>query len=439
LDVGNGGYIFWNPSSFGADQEAYLTLSNIDPASGSEHDLLLKSQSSTTPNNGVIEVLYDSAAHKVQVWTYTSAQGWVQRGADIAVTFVSGDRFGARAKANGQVEVYRNSTLLGSRDVTAWPYYANGGYIGLWFVSAGSALLDDFGGGTVSGGATATPTPTATNTSAATNTPTATPTRTPTATNTPAVTNTPTLTSTPTATATRTPTATNTSAAATNTPTFTSSPTATATRTPTFTPSSTATATNTPSGSFPATGILDTFNRANGFIGNNWSGAAGGYAIAANQLDVITAAGLTGGQINWNAASFGADQEVYVTLSNIDLTANTEHDLILKAQSASNWENGVIEVWYDSVGHKVQVWTYTSAQGWVQRGTDIAATFVNGDRFGARARANGQVEVYRNGTLLGSRDVTAWPYYAGGGYIGLWFIDTSNALLDDFGGGTIGP
>jgi hypothetical protein len=63
-------------------------------------------------------------------------------------------------------------------------------------------------------------------------------------------------------------------------------------------------------------------------------------------------------------------------------------------------------------------------------------TFVNGDQFGARARANGTVEVYRNGVLLGTRDVTGWPYYANGGYLGLWFIYAEDAVLDDFGGWT---
>jgi RHS repeat-associated protein len=47
------------------------------------------------------------------------------------------------------VQVYRNGQLLGTRDVTAWPYYAQGGYIGLWFISANQAVFDDFGGGTV--------------------------------------------------------------------------------------------------------------------------------------------------------------------------------------------------------------------------------------------------------------------------------------------------
>ncbi len=225
----------------------------------------------------------------------------------------------------------------------------------------------------------------------------------------------------------------------TNTYTATATPTATTTPTATSTLAATATATPTPtptpSGSFPSTGVLDNFNRANGPIGSNWSGNTGSYAVNANRLNVIV-----NGYIFWNPTSFGANQEVYVTLTTISPgSTGMEHDILLKSQSSTTFTAGVIEVWYDAPGHRVQVWTYTSAQGWVQRGADIPVTFVNGDQLGARAKANGMVEVYRNGSLLATRDVTGWPHYANGGYVGLWFISTSSdsTFADDFGGGTM--
>lgn len=177
--------------------------------------------------------------------------------------------------------------------------------------------------------------------------------------------------------------------------------------------------------------VLDDFNRANGSIGPNWSGATSGYSIVSNYLDV----GSGDNSIFWGT-QFGPDQEAFVTLTTID-PSGSEQDLLLKAQSKTTWVNGVIEVWYDSINMGVQVWTYSSAQGWVQRGANIPVVMLNGDQFGARAKANGIVEVYRNGTLLGSRDVTGWTYAANGGYIGLWYINAGNASLDDFGGGTV--
>ena len=203
--------------------------------------------------------------------------------------------------------------------------------------------------------------------------------------------------------------------------------------TPTNTPTNTATPTPTSvSANFPTTGVLDDFNRSNGAIGGNWSGNPSGYSILGNQLDV----GSGDPFILWNAASLGVNQEVFVTFTTI-AGSGEEQDLLLKSQSGATWSSGVIEVWYDAAGQRAQVWTYASGQGWVQRGADIPVTLVNGDQFGARATVAGQVQVYRNGVLLATRDVTGWPYYANGGYIGLWHINASNAVLDDFGGGTL--
>jgi hypothetical protein len=235
------------------------------------------------------------------------------------------------------------------------------------------------------------------------------------------------------------------SAVATPTPTSTPTPTPSDTPTPTVTPSHTATDTPTPTATdtptttptpsgFPTTGILDDFNRSDGPIGGNWIGSsgAGNYSIVANRLDVGA-----GGYLVWYPTSFGPDQEAYVTLTTIDPNAD-EHDVLLKYQASGAWGAGMLEVWYDPVAQHIQVWTQTDVHGWVQRGADIPVVFSNGDRLGARARADGIVEVYRNSVLLATRDVTGWPYYANGGKIGLWFSNAPNAVADDFGGGTVG-
>ncbi len=231
LDIVTGGWdnhIYWKNGDvpFGADQEAYVTFSQIDPDSGSIHSLILKSQSNTTYGNGALIV--DRAGNNtVGILTYDSTNGWVTHGAGIPVTFANGDQLGARAKANGDVEVYKNGVLVGTRNVSSWPYYDDGGYIGMWMSFAVNTVLDDFGGGNVSTIATDTPTATftSTNTPVATNTPS----------NTPIATNTPTRTSTPS----NTPVVTNTftkTPTPSNTPTATATATATATQTPTVTP-----------------------------------------------------------------------------------------------------------------------------------------------------------------------------------------------------------
>jgi hypothetical protein len=182
-------------------------------------------------------------------------------------------------------------------------------------------------------------------------------------------------------------------------------------------------------GVFPRTSVLDNFNRTNGTIGSNWTGLTAGYAITNNQLDVNN-----GEDIYWNAA-FGANQEVFATLTTIDLAA-TEIDLILKGQG-TYYTSGLSMVYYDAIGHRAQVWTYASAQGWIQRGADILLTLNNGDQFGARATASGALEIYRNGVLVATRDISGWTFSSSGGRIGLWFINAGANLVDDFGGGTI--
>ena len=113
-------------------------------------------------------------------------------------------------------------------------------------------------------------------------------------------------------------------------------------------------------------------------------------------------------------------------------------DLLLKLQIDNGELVGALEVWYDPANEVLGVWTFASEQDWVQQGSDIPVTFVDGDVLGARATADGQVQVYKNGTLVGTQDVSTWPYYAAGGNIGIWTVSASNALLDDFGGGSLG-
>ena len=186
--------------------------------------------------------------------------------------------------------------------------------------------------------------------------------------------------------------------------------------------------------SFPSATILDTFNRANGVIGTGWSGYTTAFSIAANQLDV-TANGYDT-YILWNNASFGASQEAYVTFSQVDPVA-AEQSLLLKSQSSTSYGNGAIEILYDANADFVQVWTFHPTGGWAQYGANIPVVFVNGDQFGARALVNGTVEVYKNSTLLATRSITTWSLYASGGYIGVWMPNSSNALLDNFGGGAV--
>jgi hypothetical protein len=215
-------------------------------------------------------------------------------------------------------------------------------------------------------------------------------------------------------------------------PAVTPTTTSTVSRSPTSTPGASPTPSATPvPGGFPSASILDSFNRADGPIGSNWSGAVAAYGIAADRLDVNG-----NGSILWKVSPFGAEQEVYMTLSTVDSGASSM-SLLLKSQSSSTASQGALRVLYSPGSQTIQVWTYATSQGWIQRGANMAAPLVSGDTLGARD-SGAAVEIYRNGALLGSRDISAWPHAAAAGYLGLWMASASAAVLDDFGGGTIG-
>ncbi len=177
------------------------------------------------------------------------------------------------------------------------------------------------------------------------------------------------------------------------------------------------------------TAVLDTFNRRDGRLGNNWRGkdGLGGYQIIGKQLDVVG-----GGPIYWRER-FGADQAAFVTLAQVD-SAGLHQSLLLKVQG-NDWERGAIAVGY-SAG-SIVVETYVPRQGWTTVGS-FSATLRAGQRLGAVALADGSVRVFVDGVLLGSSN--AGSFFAGkGGRIGLWFSNAGEAVLDDFSGGDVLP
>lgn len=131
----------WTGTLFGADQEAYYTFAT-SPA-GPEFHLDLKWQSGS-PWVSHIEVKH--AGGGVQIATFDdTGVGWVMRGPPIAVTFNSGDQFGARVYGS-TVDVFKNGNLIGTRSIAGWAFVNSPGYIGLAMQNV-TSRLDNFGGG----------------------------------------------------------------------------------------------------------------------------------------------------------------------------------------------------------------------------------------------------------------------------------------------------
>ncbi len=183
--------------------------------------------------------------------------------------------------------------------------------------------------------------------------------------------------------------------------------------------------------------VLDNFNRRDGPLGSNWSGAEGlgSYQIINREVDVVG-----DGPINWVRNIFGASQAACITFARVD-PDGLHQSLMLKVRG--NWRQGAVAVFYNAVAHEIGVETYVPGVGavWQLQATVPNIELHDGDQLGARVRdgaSGGAVEVYLNGRKI--KETSLPPFFNGKtGRIGLWFIGAGDAVLDDFSGGTISP
>jgi hypothetical protein len=152
LDVEAGGPIYWLGNTLGRDQQAFISLVELDP-NGQHHSVLLKVQ----PNKdglprwqrGAIAVFYNTIdGNKVGVETYVPGRGWHTL-ATFPMTLRDGDQLGGRALANGTVQAFVNGIAIFDQPISAGPFFANkAGRAGLWFSVTADTLLDDFSAAT---------------------------------------------------------------------------------------------------------------------------------------------------------------------------------------------------------------------------------------------------------------------------------------------------
>jgi hypothetical protein len=194
---------------------------------------------------------------------------------------------------------------------------------------------------------------------------------------------------------------------------------------------------------FPRTPVLDNFNRANGKLGPNWSGEKDDYRIRNQQVVV-----LGDDTIYWQAGNpLGVNQEVFATFVTIDPNG-PEQGLLLKVQGGAkpSARLGAISVVYDASANKgaggVRVETRGPSQTKWTNCASLPVKFRNGDQIGARALANGEVWIFKNGVFVGKVVLSAADqafFNNKGGRIGLNFNGSPRLVFDDFGGGTTTP
>ena len=182
----------------------------------------------------------------------------------------------------------------------------------------------------------------------------------------------------------------------------------------------------TASSSFPTSAVLDVFNRADGSLGVAWGGSAAALGIAAQR---VASSGPSAAL--WNTPA-GADQEAFLTLAATAPGARV--DLLLKSQGVG-LDAPRIRVRHDVDAAQTRVSVWDPVNGWVDHGAPIAGAVSAGQRLGARALANGVVQVWRDTVRLGSVELSDVPLALGGGGIGFGLFGAAAARVDDFGGG----
>jgi hypothetical protein len=181
-------------------------------------------------------------------------------------------------------------------------------------------------------------------------------------------------------------------------------------------------------GSFPAYGVLDDFNRAGPALGINWVGATSSYDLVDQTLQC---AGGYCPAVFWTQP-YGMVQEVFATLTAFSEYA-AEINLVLMGQGDPACD--LIEVLYAPVRNEVLIEACWDGS-WNSFGS-VSVSFEPGDQLGGRLNRNGLIEVFKNGSPVGSVDASAFPFLGMPGRIGVNAVsdETDPDVWDDFGGG----
>jgi hypothetical protein len=175
---------------------------------------------------------------------------------------------------------------------------------------------------------------------------------------------------------------------------------------------------------FPTTAILDNFNRQD--LGANWSGDNTSFGIVANHLECSYCLVPT----FWSQ-QFAVPQEAYLTITAFAPTTKEVNVVMVAQDPACNQ----MEILYAPDLKQIRI-DYCYDGQW-RSTASFDRTLQSGDRFGARANADGTVDIFVNGTAVKQYDLSDFPYK--GGHIGVSgdTPDGTSIAVDDFGGGTL--
>jgi hypothetical protein len=195
---------------------------------------------------------------------------------------------------------------------------------------------------------------------------------------------------------------------------------------------------------FPNTPVLDTFNRANGAIGSNWTQPVRtGDGTATINTNVAIATSGNYGSIMWNPTTFAARQEAFLTIP----------------AACTDFQFAGVYLRLSSPGASYNTYTVSAdlSFNYVTRGISGTPTLLStvaytalvpGDVFGGsidNVGADIVITIYKNGAVLRTYTdtgaIASFPAVAGTGSIGATFFGsgTTTRSIDDFGGGNTPP
>ena len=191
-------------------------------------------------------------------------------------------------------------------------------------------------------------------------------------------------------------------------------------------------------GTFPTTGILDNFNRADEdpLANGNWSGplfsGGGQMRIVTNHAE--TAAGGFG-RSYWSAANFGSDCEAYIDTTTATPAAGEQLGLFARIANAGTTTVDCYDCFHLVTGSIVVIERIDDGAE-TQLGASISNTLSSGEGLGLEIIGSTITAYKKSGgswSSLGSRTDST---YSAAGRIALG-SHGDNAEPDDFGGGTI--
>jgi hypothetical protein len=196
-------------------------------------------------------------------------------------------------------------------------------------------------------------------------------------------------------------------------------------------------------GTFPTTGVLDTFDRADSVttIGGNWTilkvyVGSTDYGISTNQAYNPDGGCYT--SLYYNLSTYGADSEAYMTLGTVPGDVADSIDLHVRVTSpGGSFDSYDLCIDLDNPPEDWEIYEITDGTGAALAGGTTTQAIANGYKVGLEVIGNVITGYVNTGSawaaVLSKSDATLTT----AGYLGMYGTANTTWRYNDFGGGTV--